>query len=70
MFCNLLLYILLQIILDATLRIAEDSRFYVKLPLKIGSHLPLYLANLPKLKHLLGNNTPRLVAVCAVANNL
>jgi len=42
----------------------------VELPLEIGAHLALHLVNLPKSKHALTDNTPGLVGIGIIADDL
>ena len=52
------------------LEFLECAGLDVKLPLKVGAHLTLHLVDLPKGKHALTNDTPGLVRVSIIADNL
>ena len=48
----------------------ECAGLDIELPLQVGTHLPLHLVDLPKGKHTLTDDTPRLVRVSVIAYDL
>lgn len=59
-----------EILLNAMLKIAQRRGIDVELPLQVGAHLSFHLVDLPESKHALANDTPRLVGISVVADNL
>jgi hypothetical protein len=53
-----------------SLEFLECARLDIELPLQVGTHLPLHLVDLPKDKHTLTDNTPRLVRISVIAYDL
>jgi len=52
------------------LKIAQRQEVSVELPLRVGAHLLFHLVGLPECKHALANNTPQLVQISVVADDL
>jgi len=52
------------------LKIAQCQEVSVELPLRVGAHLPFHLVGLPECKHALANDTPQLVQISVVADDL
>jgi len=52
------------------LKIAQRRRIDIELPLQVGAHLSFHLVDLPERKHALADDTPRLVGIRVVANDL
>jgi len=59
-----------EILLNAMLKIAQRRGIDVELPLQVGAHLSFHLVDLPESKHALANDTPRLVGISVVADDL
>jgi len=52
------------------LKIAQRQEVSVELPLRVGAHLLFHLVGLPECKHALANDTPRLVQISVIADDL
>jgi len=52
------------------LKIAQRQEVSVELPLQVGAHLPFHLVGLPECKHALANDTPRLVQISVITDDL
>jgi hypothetical protein len=52
------------------LKIAQRRGIDVELPLQVGAHLSFHLVDLPEGEHALSDDTPRLVGIRVVANDL
>ena len=59
-----------EISLDHVFEILKCGGFDAKLPLEVGAHLPLHLVDLPEDVHTLTDDTPRLVGVSVIADDL
>lgn len=55
---------------DLVFELLQNLRLDIQLPLQITTHLPLHLVDLPKGEHALADDTPRLVGVGVVADDL
>jgi len=60
----------LEVLTNHRFKFLEGARLDIELPLKVGTHLSFHLVNLPKGKHTLTNNTPGLVGVSIIADDL
>ena len=60
----------LEVFLDVRLEILKRGGFNVKLPLQVRAHLALHLVNLPEGKHSLTDDTPGLVGVGVITDDL
>lgn len=59
-----------EIMLNASLKVAQRRGVDVELPLQVGAHLPFHLVDLPERKHALSNDAPRLVRIRIVTYDL
>ena len=59
-----------EILLNAMLKIAQCQEVSVELPLWVGAYLLFHLVGLPECKHALANDTPQLVQISVVADDL
>ena len=59
-----------EIPLNHELKFLECVGLDVELPFQVGAHLSLHLVNLPKGKHTLTDDTPGLVGVGIIADDL
>jgi len=60
---------LAEIALDHHLEIREDGVVNGDFPIEITTHLAFHLVDLPERKHALGNDAPRFVRICIIAND-
>jgi len=58
-----------EILLDTRLKVARRRRVDIELPL-VGTHLSLHLVDLSEREHALTHDTPRLVRISIVTDNL
>lgn len=56
--------------LESSLESIDLAGRGVQVPLQVSTHLPLHLVHLLERKHLLGDNTPTLVRVSVIADDL
>ena len=59
-----------EILLNAVLKIAQRGGIYVELPLEVRAHLSFHLVDLPESEHALTHDTPRLVRIGVIADDL
>ena len=59
-----------EVFLDHLFKIPQRYRIHIQLPLQVLAHLPLHLVDLAQLKHTLRDDTPRLIRVSVVADDL
>jgi len=59
-----------EILPNHGLELLERAGLDVELPFEVGAHLAFHLVNLPKGKHTLTNDTPGLVRVSIIADDL
>jgi len=59
-----------EIMLNASLKVAQRRGVDVELPLQVGAHLSFHLIDLAERKHALSNDAPRLVGICIVTYDL
>ena len=55
---------------DPIFELLKCGGFDVELPFQVGAHLALHLVDLPESKHTLTDDTPGLVGICIVADDL
>jgi hypothetical protein len=60
----------LEVLLDHRFELLKSARFNVELPLQIGAHLSFHLVDLPESEHSLTNDTPGLVGISVIADDL
>ena len=60
----------LEILTNHRFELLECARLDIQLPLKVGTHLSFHLVDLPERKHTLADDTPGLVGVCVIADDL
>jgi hypothetical protein len=60
----------LEVLTNHRFKLLEGARLDIELPLKVGTHLPFHLVNLPERKHTLADDTPGLVGICVIADDL
>ena len=60
----------LEILTNHRSELLECAWLNIQLPLKVGTHLSFHLVDLPERKHTLANDTPGLVGICVIADDL
>jgi hypothetical protein len=60
----------LEILMNHRFEFLECTRLDIQLPLKVGTHLLFHLVDILERKHTLADNTPGLVGICVIADDL
>ena len=60
----------LEILTSHRFELLGCARLDIQLPLKVGTHIPFHLVDLPKRKHTLADNTPGHVGIWVIADDL